>query len=359
MSFSTKDGSIGRIAVVDHPEICINQSVALLRPNNMIEPHFLKYLLQAPHYQHRMTDDADGTTIFHIYITRVDKMQVAVPPISEQRRILSVLQSLDDKIELNRCMNETLEAIARAVFKSWFVDFDPVQAKAEGREPAGMDTETAGLFPDRFEERELGMVPKGWETKLLGQITCYINRGIQPKYIDNDGITVINQKCIRDHQIDWTKARRHDPNFRPVNGRELQIGDLLINSTGVGTLGRVAQILCLYERAIVDSHVTIVRADPKIITWNTLGLMLFTRQAEIEDIGEGTTGQTELSRERLKSLKLLVPSISAQKLFDKVTLPLRNLIISNEIQMQALACIRDVLLPELLSGEIRVKVAGE
>jgi type I restriction enzyme S subunit len=201
------------------------------------------------------------------------------------------------------------------------------------------------------------MVPKGWDIKLLGEITCYINRGIQPMYIDNGGIKVINQKCIRNHQIDWTKARRHDPNFRPINGsREVQKGDLLINSTGVGTLGRVAQILCLYEKTIVDSHVTIVRADPEIITWNVLGLMLFKKEAEIEDLGEGTTGQTELSRERLKSLKVLVPSIECSKSFDKVTLPLRDLIRSNEIQIKTLADIREVLLPKLLSGEVRVKL---
>lgn len=183
---------------------------------------------------------------------------------------------------------------------------------------------------------------------------------MQPEYIDKGGIKVINQKCIRDHQIDWTKARRHDPSFRPINGdRELQKGDILINSTGVGTLGRVAQILCLYEKAIIDSHVTIVRADPEIITWNILGLMLFMREAEIEDLGEGTTGQTELSRERLKSLKVLVPSLSVQKSFDKVTLSLRDLIRSNEIQIKTLTDMRDVLLPKLLSGEVRAKVAGE
>jgi len=89
------------------------------------------------------------------------------PPLPEQRAIARILGTLDDKIELNRRMNETLEAMARALFKSWFVDFDPVRAKAEGREPAGMDAETAALFPDSFEETELGEVPKGGESVAL------------------------------------------------------------------------------------------------------------------------------------------------------------------------------------------------
>ena len=129
----TKDGSIGRVAICDRSDVCINQSVALLQPNEQIDPRFLRFLLEAPQYQRRMEADSDGTKIKHIYITRVDKMPIEVPPKHEQCIIANILGALDDKIELNRRMNESLEAMARALFKSWFVDFDPVRAKAEGR----------------------------------------------------------------------------------------------------------------------------------------------------------------------------------------------------------------------------------
>src|SRR6266480_5549235 len=158
----TKDGSIGRVALCDRPDVCINQSVALLQPNEHIEPRFLKFLLECPHYQQRMERDADGSTIKHIYITRVDKMEVAVPPLAQQKVIAAVLGALDDKIELNRRMNATLEAMARALFQSWFVDFDPVRAKLDGRQPTGLDSATAALFPNEFEDSELGPIPKGW-----------------------------------------------------------------------------------------------------------------------------------------------------------------------------------------------------
>lgn len=171
----TKDGSIGRVAVVDRTGVCINQSVALLRPNKKIIPEFLKYLLLSPHYQRVMEGDSDGSTIKHIYITRVDKMQVAIPPLHEQEKILQVISALDNRNTLLRETNATLEAIAQALFKSWFVDFDPVRAKQQGREPENMDEVTTALFPDGFEESELGLVPRGWEVQAIGDISEILN----------------------------------------------------------------------------------------------------------------------------------------------------------------------------------------
>jgi type I restriction enzyme, S subunit len=135
----TKDGSIGRVAVVDREGVCINQSVALIRPNERIIPDYLKYLLLSPHYQKLMESDSDGSTIKHIYITRVDKMKVLVPPISQQEKIVSLLKGLDDRIEILKENSSTLEAIAQAIFKSWLVKFDPVYAKLDGRKPDGID----------------------------------------------------------------------------------------------------------------------------------------------------------------------------------------------------------------------------
>ena len=156
----TKDGTLGRIAVVDRNSVCIYQSVALLQPKESIRPRFLKYLLEEPSNFRRMLGDADGTTIKHIYITRLAKMKVQAPCIDEQDKILSILGVLDDKIENNRRMNETLEEMARAIFKSWFVDFDPVHAKAAGNAPVHMDADTAALFPSSFGDDGL---PVGWE----------------------------------------------------------------------------------------------------------------------------------------------------------------------------------------------------
>ena len=283
-------------------------------------------------------------------------MPLRVPARREQDCIVELLRALDDRIALLRETNATLEAIAQALFKSWFVDFDPVRAKMEGRAPEGMDEATAALFPDGFEESELGLVPKGWRIGTLGEHTSYLSRGISPKYVEDGGIIVINQKCIRDFSLDLSKARRHDPAQRKIDGRELKKGDILVNSTGVGTLGRVAQVLSLEQPVIVDSHVTVIRADESL-TWNYLGLSIMRRQAEIEGMGEGSTGQTELSRGKLAALKLLLPPIVVLQNFDDVVLPLRERFSANQTQAQILATLRDTLLPRLISGQLRLPEA--
>ncbi|MDF3054870.1 MAG: hypothetical protein K0Q74_777, partial [Gammaproteobacteria bacterium] len=201
----------------------------------------------------------------------VEKYIFQLPPLNEQRVIAEILGTLDDKIELNRKMNKTLEAMAQALFKSWFVDFD-------------------GIAREDMCESEMGLIPIKWSVLPLVEVTSYLNRGLSPKYTEKEGVLVLNQKCIRNNFVDFTKARRHDNVLKKITGRELQIGDILVNSTGVGTLGRVAQILHLPENAIVDSHVTVVRAS-STVTSNFLGLNLLGRQEQIEAMGEGTTGQ--------------------------------------------------------------------
>jgi type I restriction enzyme, S subunit len=136
----------------------------------------------------------------------------------------------------------------------------------------------------------------------------------------------------------------------------LRKGDILVNSTGVGTLGRVAQVLSLDAPAIVDSHVTVMRAGVSL-TWNYLGLLVMRRQSEIEGMGEGSTGQTELSRGKLAILKLLVPSALVLQKFDAIALPLRERFSANQVQVQTLATLRDTLLPRLISGQLRLPQA--
>ena len=268
-----------------------------------------------------------------------DHLLVSLPPLSEQEAIAAVLGSLDDKIDCNRRMNETLEAMARAIFKDWFVD---------------LAQEIWDLFPDALDDEGK---PVGWIIKQLGAATSYLSRGISPSYIERGGVLVLNQKCIRDRRVDWSKGRRHDPIRRATTGRLVQRGDILVNSTGVGTLGRVAQIMFLTENTIVDSHITIVRTSESIASWNYLGMNISGREAEIESLGEGSTGQTELSRARLAQLGILLPPRPLVAEFDRLTVPLREKMAANENESRTLAQTRDLLLPKLMSGEIRVKDA--
>ncbi|MCE1180857.1 MAG: restriction endonuclease subunit S [Rhodocyclales bacterium] len=354
-------GTINQVGLIDANAkfdryIVSNKQMKLSVDLAKADQRFIYYVFSGPDKQAEILDNGIGSSVPGFNLGQLKRHEILLPPLIEQKRIADFLEVLDDRITLLRETNATLEAIAQALFKSWFVDFDPVRAKHAGRAPEGMDEAAAALFPDTFEESELSLVPKGWEVAALGDCCAYLNRGISPKYVEEAGVRVINQKCIRDFVVDLSKARRHDPEQRKIAGRELQIGDVLVNSTGVGTLGRVAQVLSLPEPLIVDSHVTVVRANDRL-SWNYLGLLMMRKQPEIEGFGEGTTGQTELSRGKLASIKVLIPGREVLTQFDQTLLPLRKRFTENLLQAQTLATLRDTLLPRLISGQLRLPEA--
>ena len=315
------------------------------------DPKFISYQLQTTAHRSWMIQHAAGTTMPSLNEGIIRRIPIVLKPLAEQKAIAAVLGALDDKIELNRRMNAKLEEMARALFQSWFVDFDPVRAKMDGREPVGLDPAIAALFPDSFQDSEAGHIPKGWTVRPLSSHACYLSRGIGPSYLEQGGVCVLNQKCVRDHRVDLSKSRRHDSAKKPIKGRVLQLYDVLVNSTGMGTLGRLAQVFHLPEEAIVDSHVTVVRAAADTDAF-FLGISLTDRETEIEELGEGSTGQTELSRARLGELRIIAPPFDLQKAFGVSVGPLLMRMTENEMESRSLATLRDTLLPKLLSGEL-------
>ncbi|MFT6030829.1 MAG: type I restriction enzyme S subunit, partial [Oleiphilaceae bacterium] len=284
------------------------------------------------------------------------------------------------KIQLNQQTNQTLEQMAQALFKSWFVDFDPVidnalaagnpipgelQERAELRQRVIAERATnpklkplpddiQQLFPSEFEESELGWIPKGWRVASLAELTTELRRGISPKYLEEGGIQVINQKCIRNHEINFSLCRRNNLEIKKVTGRELLLGDVLVNSTGVGTLGRMAQINNLPEPTVVDSHVTVVRPDITKCPAHTFGQIMLTNERSIEALGEGSTGQTELSRKILSEQKVILPPIAITSRIEKTFRSYAEKQISHSVQITTLAKLRDALLPKLISGKLDI-----
>lgn len=153
-----------------------------------------------------------------------------------------------------------------------------------------------------------------WREEPLSRLCVYLNRGAAPAYTDSDGLLVLNQKCVRDQRVDFGEARRTDTERKPIaDERMLRPLDILVNSTGVGTLGRVAQVRELPEQATVDSHVTLLRPDPRAVDPLYLGIAVRFFEPEIEALGEGSTGQTELSRIRLGAFAVPIPSRRAEQ----------------------------------------------
>ena len=158
----TTEAPLGEVAQLDGSRVALAQRVITLRGKpDLLDNTFLKFLMQSSDVQEELHYRATGTTVLGIRQSELRQVNLTLPSLPEQRAIASILGALDDKIELNRRMNATLEAMARALFQSWFVDFDPVRAKREGSAPAAMDAETAALFPSEFVDSELGLIPKG------------------------------------------------------------------------------------------------------------------------------------------------------------------------------------------------------
>ena len=291
---------------------------------NCVNPKYVKYYCQSKQYRNWVNSFNTGSTRGNINAQTYANMELSVPCRKQQDLLVDTLSALDDKIELNNKINDNLEQQAQAIFKSWFVDFEPFE----------------------------GVAPKEWRNATLEEITELVCRGITPKYSNASDQIVINQKCIRDHRIDLSLARFHIP--KAINEKWLQFGDLLINSTGTGTLGRTAQVWFNPKNLTVDSHVTIVRlAKENLIFY--IGLWGISHEEEIESLHTGSTGQTELPRERVKAIELLLPDNETLDRFNAIIAPMAATIVSNQKENQSLAELRDALLPKLMSGEIDVE----
>ena len=304
-------------------DVAFNQDIKCLDSYGEVENEFIFYWLlsQKDYLMAKVGVTGIGAGKFDLDF--LQKLMIPIPSERERKSIVGFASSISEKIRCNAKVNDNLEQQAVALFKSWFVDFS--------------------LFG--------GTVPENWEDTTLENITTLITRGIAPKYSDNSDQTVVNQKCIRNHTIDLSLARTHTP--KAINEKWLKFGDLLINSTGDGTLGRVAQVWFTPKALTVDSHVTIVRpAREELIFY--IGLWGILHEKEIESLHTGSTGQTELPRDRVKMLKLLLPNDSSLSRFNSIIAPMASTIISNQEENQKLASLRDTLLPKLMSGEIDV-----
>lgn len=265
----------------------------------------------------------------------------------KQKKIASVLLALDNKIELNNRINAELEAMAKLVYAYWFVQFDFPDSDGKPYKSSG-----GKMVWNEELKRE---IPEGWEVKALKSVSSLISRGISPSYLDEGGVIVLNQKCVREQKINFEFARRHDDNRKDPSSRTIQKLDILVNSTGVGTLGRVGIVKWLLENIItVDSHVTIVRSDSKKVNPHFIGFSLLQKQSEIEGFALGSTGQVELSKAQLEEVKLIIPPKAIQDSFAKTYSDVLEKTSVNEKQNQQLSMLRDWLLPMLMNGQVRI-----
>ena len=281
-----------------------------------------------------------------------------LPEESEQRAIAHILGTLDDKIELNRRMNETLEEMARALFKSWFVDFDPVRAKMEGRD-TGLPPDVADLFPDRLVESELGEIPEGWEVKAVGTIANIVGGTTpstkQAQYWEGGTHCWATPKDLSSLSVPVllkTERKITDAGLGKIGSGLLPPGSVLLSSRApIGYL------------AVAETPVAINQGFIGIMPHEGISnlFMLYWCEASHNEIINHANGSTflEISKGNFRQLPVVVPDESAMKVFDSLARPLYNRIASNERQSHSLVALRDTLLPKLISGEMRVNTRDE
>jgi type I restriction enzyme S subunit len=335
-------------------DMAFNQDIKALIARPGVDTTFLAYWLVSQKVALLGHVDSAGHGTGRLNTDTLKAMRVKLPPIEEQKRIAGILGALDEKIELNRKMSETLEQMAKAMFKSWFVDFEPVHAKAAGRQPAGMEKATADLFPNSFADSELGKIPKGWEVTELGQIADVIDclHAKKPEASETGQLYLQLNNIRDDGLIDISEAfliGMEDYN-KWTSRMEATEGDCVI--TNVGRVGAVAQIPHGMKAAL-GRNITGIRCKPAF-TNPTFLIECLMSEAMREEIRRKTDTGTILDALNVKSipkLRFIRPPLMVAERFELLARPLRYQMERGVSQSRTLADLRDTLLPKLLSGD--------
>jgi type I restriction enzyme, S subunit len=317
-------GTIGQVGLIDdrsmYDEYIVSNKQMKLTPNpDLASSLFLYYAFSNSDFVERLQGISIGSSVPGFNLGQLRSMELVIPALAEQEAVAAVLGALDDNIAVNNELSRTERELARAHLR------------------AAVDSGDS----DKVE---------------LSSIVEFLNRGVTPRYTEDEAqLRVLNQKCVRDGRVSFGPSRRTLADKVTVP-KLLKVNDVLVNSTGVGTLGRVAR-WAKDEACTVDSHVTIVRFDEAKVDPVCAGIAMLEMEPEIEALGEGSTGQTELSRTQLSALRITLPSRERSAKLRPVLDALESRGDAALSESESLAELRDTLLPKLMSGEIRVRDA--
>lgn len=355
-------GTVGEPCLIkEEPDFAI-KNIGLFKTKSEADGKWLYYYLRSKDAQHSIREQSRGTTQQYIPLGALRDFPILVADDpEEQRAIAAVLGALDDKIELNRRMNATLEAMARALFQSWFVDFDPVRRNMDrsGNKSSALSSEASAkedaLFPDSFQDSELGPIPTGWEVKTVGDIGNVICGKTPPTSVSDyygDDIPFITIPDMHGNVFAAATARKlsHAGANSQAN-KTLPPGSLCVSC--IATPGLV---VITSEDSQTNQQINSVVPHQKEETYFWYWVM--TRLgAEIASSGSGGSVLVNLSKGRFETLQIIKPPHALIRAYHTTVRPLFEAILANTHQSRTLATLRDTLLPKLLSGKLRVSVA--
>jgi type I restriction enzyme S subunit len=334
------------IAFIARGKFWVNNHAHIVRGNQFADTRYLSYVLSQTDVSGYLT----GSTMPKLTQGNLNRIPIIAPPLPSQRAIAHALGTLDDLIELNRETNAILEEMARVLFKSWFVDFDPVRAKLEGRPPAGMDAATAALFPNHFQDSELGEIPHGWEVKPLSEL-CQLGRGASPRPIND----------FMNGDVPWVKIADATGAGGPFlyetkekvtrKGAEKSVavapGDLILsNSATCGVPMFVELHGCIHDGWLYFKN---LHSISKLYLFHAL----IELAEHLVNIADGSV-QKNLNTNLVGQQGIVVPPKSVIDAFDSQVALWFSMMRDNGLESRDLSTLRDTLLPKLLSGELSV-----
>lgn len=335
-------GTLGEIYFLDQ-DFWPHNTTLFVKDFHGNDPQFVAYFLRTLHY----LAHSDKSSVPGLNRNDLHTIEVSFPPLSEQRAIAHILGSLDDKIDANRRMNATLEATARALFQSWFVDFDPVRAKAEGRQPEGMDAETAALFPDSFEDSVLGAIPVGWRVGTLSDLAQNPRRSVDPVDVPLE-TPYIGLEHMPKHSIAltaWGTALDVESQKFSFFEDEMLLGKLRPHFHKVGFAPFNG--ICSTDILVLTPYCSCF--------WGYL-MMVLSDNKFIDYLSQLSTG-TRMPRAKWSDVaqyRLVIPDSRVIEEYNSFVLPIAELIKRNIFDSRSMSLLRDFLLPLLITGELRV-----
>lgn len=359
-------GSYGNTSWVVETGFCLGQNVSSISPTR-IDPRFLYYSLNSPSVRSQIEGRVVGSTQKTLSLKAIKELRIARLGVNREHKVGAFLGALDDRISLLRETNATLDAIAQALFKSWFVDFDPVCAKQEGRAPEGMDEATAALFPDGFEDSEPGLVPRGWRLAPFGQLLSHTIGGDwgaeSPDDKNETQVAIIRGTDIPDLQAGGNNRVpiRYTSNKKLLT-RKLQHGDIVLEVSGGSKDQPTGRSLYVTDRLLGQFDCAVVPASfCRLLRPNTedLGVLLgqhlsyIYAQGKTWEYQNQSTGIANFQTTHFLETELVaVPPDEVLAEFGNIVKPLLGR--SQLSQIQRLAELRDTLLPRLISGQLRL-----
>ena len=345
---------VAQVQAADTPSYLV-QRVARIRPASREDCSFLFALLSTPEFESYIQNVTTGTAVPHISAKQILDFEFRLPPAYVRAKVGEIVAALNERITLLRETNTTLEAMAQALFKSWFVDFDPVHARARGEQPAGLAPEVAALFPDSFEESALGMIPRGWRVLSFTETIDVIGGGTPKTSIseywngDIPWFSVVDAPATTDVFVIETEKHITCEGLNKSSTKLLPVGTTIISARGtVGRLALVGQAMAMNQSCYGLSG----KAGDVYFTY-------FSTHRLVETLKQRTHGSVfdTITRDTLAGVSVVYPQTIVITAFEETIAPVMERIKENLIQARTLATLRDTLLPRLISGQLRLPEA--